>query len=83
MSSTYPTPPPKIETKVKAGAAWAYLAGVGALAIVNGVSDTTLVTDLPDTIEVFVAPLVPALAGGIAGWLARHTSRPDLPQSQR
>lgn len=78
-----PAPAPRVESKVKAGAAWAYLAALGALAVVNGVTDTTLVTDLPDGVEVFVAPLVPALAAGIAGFLAKHTARPDLPSSQR
>lgn len=78
-----PAPAPKVESKVKSAAAWSYLIALGALAVVNGVTDTTLVTDLPDGVEVFVAPLVPALAAGIAGFLAKHTARPDLPSSQR
>ena len=69
-----------VESKVKASAAWSYLLALAGLAVVNGVSDTTLLTDLPDTLEIFVAPLVPAAAAGIAGYLARHTPRPDLGQ---
>lgn len=80
---TTPAQAPKVETKVKAAAAWSYLAALAGLAVVNGVTDTTLITDLPDTLEVFVAPLLPAAAAGIAGFIARHTARPDLPTSRR
>lgn len=80
---TTPAPAPKVETKVKAAVAWSYLAALAGLAVVNGVTDTTLITDLPDTIELFVAPLVPAAAAGLAGFIAKHSRRPDLPASRR
>ena len=83
MDEYTPAPAPKVESKVKSAAAWSYLAALGGLAVVNGVTDTTLITDLPDAVEVFVAPLVPALAAGIAGFLAKHTPRPDLPAARR
>lgn len=79
---TYPTTA-KVERKVKVGSALTYLISVGALAAVNAVSDTTLITDLPDTVEIFVAPLVPSLAAFISGYLTKHTPRPDLAPAQR
>jgi hypothetical protein len=81
--STYPPAAPKVESKVKVSTLLAYIVGVGALAATNAIADTTLITDLNDTVEVFIAPLVPALATFIGGWLAKHTPRPDLPSTQR
>lgn len=81
MSSTYPAP--RVETKVKAGAVASYLGLAALLAVLNGVTDINLVAALPDVIEVLVAPVIPAATGLVAGYLARHTPRPDLESSQR
>lgn len=68
-----------VETKVKA-AAWAtYLGLVALLAVLNAVADANLVAVLPDLVEVFVAPILPALITFVAGWTAKHTRRYDLP----
>lgn len=67
-----------VETKVKAGAAFSYLAGLALLAVLNGTTDTDLVSGLPDWIEAFVAPAVPGAASFLAGYLAKHTRRGDL-----
>jgi hypothetical protein len=78
-----PAPAPTIESKVKAAATWSYLGLVALLAVLNGVSDTNLVTGLPDVVEVLVAPIIPAAIGLVAGYVAKHTPRPDLPAAQR
>lgn len=80
---TTPAPAPAIETKVKAAATWSYLGLVALLAVLNGVSDTNLVSGLPDVVEVLVAPIIPAAIGLVAGYLAKHSRRPDLPATQR
>ncbi|WP_218106737.1 hypothetical protein [Micromonospora pallida] len=73
-----------MEKKVKASAAWSYLLALAGLAIVNGTTDTTLITDLPDTVEIFVAPLVPALAAGSAGtWRGTRRVRTSASPDRR
>lgn len=72
---------PVIETKVKAAAIASYLGGVVILALVNaftGNDNQLLLDTLPDAIEPFVLPVVPAVVTAIAGWAAKHTPRPDL-----
>jgi hypothetical protein len=85
MSEYDPTPPPApaVESKVKVASIATYLGLLALLAILNGVSDTNLVTGLPDVVEVLVAPMIPAAIGLVAGYVAKHTPRPDLPASQR
>lgn len=71
----------KIESKVWWATAGAYVAGVVALAIVNAVTgddNALLLAALPDAIEPFVLPIVPAVVSFITGWAAKHTPRPDL-----
>lgn len=81
---SYPTTPaPRVETKVKAATFAAYFGLVALLAVLNAVADTNLVSALPDYLEVFVAPMVPAALTLVAGWLAKHTPRPDLPSADR
>lgn len=64
-----------VERKVKA-ATWAsYLGLVGLLAVLNAVADTNLVTGLPDWLEVFIAPLIPAGITFVAGYQAKHDPR--------
>lgn len=84
MSKLEPAPaPPKVEAKVKASTFASYLAGLALLAVLNGITDTNLVAGLPDWLEVIVAPFVPAVVTLAAGYIARHTPRPDLPMRQR
>jgi hypothetical protein len=73
----------KVESKVWWATAGAYLAGVVALAVVNAVTaedNALLLAALPDAIEPFILPVVPAVVAFIGGWAARHTPRPDLGQ---
>jgi len=71
------TQPAPVERKVKASTLGTYLAGVAALAVVNVfVGDASLISGLPDAVEVLVAPVIPALAALIAGYNAKHTPRP-------
>jgi hypothetical protein len=73
----------KVESKVWWATAGAYLAGVAALAIVNAVTgdeNALLIAALPDALEPFILPSVPAAVSFIAGWAAKHTPRPDLGQ---
>ena len=74
-------PSAKVETKVKAATIGAYLGGVAILALVNaftGNDNELLLATLPDVVEPFVLPIVPAVVTAIAGWAAKHTPRPDL-----
>lgn len=68
----------KMEPKVLAATLGTYLAGVVSLALVNAFTgnDNQLLIDLlPDTIEPFLLPVVPAVVASIAGWAARHQWR--------
>lgn len=78
-----PASAPAVETKVKAASIASYLGLVALLAVLNGVSDTNLVTGLPDVVEVLVAPMIPAAISLVAGYVAKHSRRPDLPAAQR
>jgi hypothetical protein len=64
-----------VEWKVKAQALATYFAGLIGMAILNGVADANLIAELPDSVEVFVAPLLPVAVGALAGWKARHQER--------
>lgn len=71
----------KVETKVWWGTLGFYLAGVVVLALTNAFTandNQLLIAAMPDVIEPFVLPAVPAVVGFITGWAARHTPRPDL-----
>lgn len=61
-----------METKTKWSALWAYLAGLGALGVLNWVTTTNLVAGLPDVVEAFAAPLLPALTVLVVGYNVRH-----------
>jgi hypothetical protein len=74
----------KVEWKVKAATLATYVSGVVGLAIVNAATDDNnkLLTDaLPDWLEPFVLPVVPAVAAFIAGYSARHQWRRDAGQA--
>ena len=74
---TQPTSAP-VEKKVTAATIGSYLGFAALLAVLNGVADANLVTALPDVVEVLVAPMIPAAITLVAGYVARHTPRPDL-----
>ncbi|MCZ7376557.1 hypothetical protein [Micromonospora sp. WMMC250] len=76
-----PTPAAPVETKVKVATIFTYLGSLALLAILNGITSTNLIAGLPDVIEVFVAPMVPAAITLVSGYLAKHTPRPDLRRS--
>lgn len=76
-------PSSKVETKVTVATIGAYLAGVVVLALVNaftGDENALLLASLPDAVEPFLLPVVPAVVSFISGWAAKHTPRPDLGQ---
>lgn len=72
--SVYGTPAP-VATKVKWSTVGTYLACVMGLAGLNGVTDLNLVEQLPDLVEVFVAPVLPSLAAFLSGYAAKHDPR--------
>ncbi len=49
----------KIERKVTVAAFGTYVGSLAALAVLNGVADTNLISELPDWAEIIFAPLVP------------------------
>lgn len=66
----------RIETKVTAASAGAYLASTGLLGALAAVQDHARLLDpLPDSLAPFVLALVPTLITFAAGWKARHTPR--------
>lgn len=80
MTTVVPAEKIPIEKKVTWGSVGAYLGGIAIMAVLNAVSsDGGLVSALPDWLEVFVIPVVPAMVAFISGWIAKHTPRPDLP----
>lgn len=81
MTQYNSTPAAPVETKVKVATIATYLGSLALLAILNGITSTNLVAGLPDVIEVFVAPMLPAAITLVTGYLAKHTPRPDLSQS--
>jgi hypothetical protein len=79
---TYDRPP--VEKKVKAGAAASYLGLLALLTVLQAVkADLDLIEFLPDWAESLTIPLLPGLVTYVAGYVAKHTPRPDLPASQR
>ncbi|MFI6497194.1 hypothetical protein [Nonomuraea typhae] len=75
---------PPIETKVKAMGLVSYLAGVAGMAVLQAVADDpSMIAFLPDWVEAITLPLVPTALAAAAGWKAKHTPRPDLPDAQR
>lgn len=83
MSSTIPTPAPKVERKVKAAGIATYLGIAAGLGVLNAATDINLIAGLPDWLEVFVAPFIPTVITSLSAYQARHTPRPDLPSLQR
>ena len=68
----------KVEPKVQWATIGAYAAGVVGLGLVNVVSEGNnqlLIDVLPDGLEAFVLPLVPALTALLGGFVARHQWR--------
>ncbi|MEV0379822.1 hypothetical protein [Nonomuraea sp. NPDC050643] len=75
---------PPVENKVKAMGLTAYLAGVAGMAALQALADDpSMIAFLPDWIEAITLPLVPTALAALAGFKARHTPRPDLPDDQR
>lgn len=71
-----PTPQPNvIETKVKWATIATYVGIAALLGGLNAITDANLISELPDVVEVFVAPLLPTLITFLAGRQAPHTPR--------
>jgi hypothetical protein len=68
----------KMEPKVKWAGIGAYLAGVVVLALVNaftGDDNALLIEALPDVVEPFILPAIPAVVAAISGYFAKHQWR--------
>lgn len=81
MSELRPVRTAPVERKVTAATLGSYAGGVALLALLNAVTTTNLVAGMPDWLETLIAPVVPAAVALVAGFVARHTPRPDLGQS--
>lgn len=78
INNPLPADTNKVEPKTWWATAGAYVAGVVGLAIVNAVTsdnNALLIRALPDWLEPFILPLVPAVVAFIAAWSARHQWR--------
>lgn len=67
-----------IEPKVKWGAIGTYVVGALLMFIVNlvtGNGNELLMAVVPDYLEMFIVPLIPALASLASGYAARHQYR--------
>lgn len=67
-----------VEPKVKWATLGAYLSGVVALALVNaftGDDNALLIEVIPDMVEPFILPVVPAAVAAISGFFAKHQWR--------
>ncbi|WP_030236732.1 hypothetical protein [Streptomyces sp. NRRL S-350] len=68
----------RVETKVKAGAAFAYLGTTGLLAVLAEAQDNARLLDwMPDSISPFILSIIPGTAAFVAGWKARHSPRQE------
>jgi phosphate/sulfate permease len=77
-SNPEPAKTRKVEPKVWWATIGSYVAGVIGLALVNAFTadnNVLLSAVLPDVIEPFVLPLVPAIVAFVAGFSARHQWR--------
>lgn len=75
---------PAVETKVKWAATAAFLALSALLYVLDLVMTTpVLISPLPDWLEPPAVGMLPAVAALLAGYLAKHTARPDLPDHKR
>ncbi len=77
-STALPNNTSKVEPKVFWATLGSYLSGVVVLALVNaftGNENQLLIDVLPDVIEPFVLPIVPAGVAAISGYFARHQWR--------
>lgn len=64
-----------IERKVSVATGATYLGTLAVLAVLNGVADTNLISQIPDWAEVIFAPLIPSLITFLGGYAAPHTPR--------
>ncbi|GAA3145056.1 hypothetical protein GCM10010466_40190 [Planomonospora alba] len=73
-----------VEKKVTASTAGSYLGLLALLTVLQTVNaDLDLIAWLPDWLESLAVPLLPGLVTYAAGYVTRHTPRPDLPLDQR
>lgn len=68
----------RMEPKVKAASIATYLSGVAVLAVFAAFTqdnNALLIDSLPDYIEPFVLPVVPAVVAAVSGYFAKHQWR--------
>lgn len=71
-----------VERKTTIGAVGTYLLSLGALGLVQWLGKGNLFDSVPDAVEVFIAPILPALASFLVSYSTAH--RPgQLSQSAR
>lgn len=77
-------PAPVLESKVAWASTWVFLGLNVVLYMLELIRDTpVLVTPLPDWMEPPLLSAIPTLLALVAGYLTKHTPRPDLPATQR
>lgn len=82
-SNPLPENTTKVEKKVTLASLATYVVGVVGLALVNAATDDSnklVVGSLPDWIEPFVLPVLPAVAAFVAGYSAKHQYRSANPR---
>ena len=77
MSTPTPVAPPSSAAptkKVTAATVGGYVAGVLLLGILQAVgAHPDVLSGLPSWVDVFVAPVIPALIAGVSGYVKRET----------
>lgn len=61
-----------VERKTSMASVAVYLVCLGALGILNATTTTNLIAGMPDVLEAFIAPVVPALTTLIVGYTVKH-----------
>lgn len=74
----------RVEDKVSAATAAAYLASTGLLGALAAVEDNArLLSWMPDAVSPFALAIVPTLLTFAAGWKTKHTPRDETPGDRR
>jgi hypothetical protein len=61
-----------VERKTTIASVVTYAACVGLLGLLNATTTANLIAGLPDVVEAFVIPLVPALVSFLTGYMVSH-----------
>lgn len=61
-----------VERKTKMATVFTYLVSLGFMGLLNWVNRADLIAGMPDALEAFIAPLVPAATTFLASYLTAH-----------